>query len=65
MRRDEGLITRQAMELVVEGTRPRGRPKLRRLDKVNADLKEVNARVIDAQDRVRWKSKIKVPDPRA
>lgn len=30
----------------------------------NEDLKEVNAGVIDAQDRNRYKSKIKAYDPR-
>lgn len=33
------------MVLVAEETRLRGRPRLRRLDRVNANLKEVNGQV--------------------
>ena len=53
------------MELVLDGTRPRGRPKLRWLDRINADLKEISAQIVDAQDRVRWKNKIRIVDPKS
>lgn len=40
------------MNLVVERTRPRGRPKLRWLDEINVDLKDISAQVADTQNRV-------------
>lgn len=52
----------QVMELVVKETRPKGRPKLRQLDMVSADLKEVNVQVLDAQDVFKSRNKIKMPD---
>lgn len=38
--------------------------KVRWLNEINADLKEVSVRVVDAQDRVKWKSSIRAPGPR-
>lgn len=52
-RKDGIHMTSQAIKLVVEGTRPRERPKMRWLGRINADLNGVSAQVVDAQDTVR------------
>lgn len=46
MGRDKCHITCQTRELVVKGTIPRGRPKLRWLDRIKVDLKEVSAQEV-------------------
>ncbi len=39
-RREEDYLAKRVMSLEVEGKRPRGRPSLRWVDKIKADLKE-------------------------
>lgn len=55
-------------ETLNERIRPNGRTKLRWLDKMKADLKEVYADIGDTQERVKWRGKIEVlnaiPKPR-
>lgn len=58
MKRERSKITRQAMELLDERTRTRGRSKLRWCQ--TADLKEILG---DAQIRVKWTNKIAMSDP--
>ncbi|VDM78837.1 unnamed protein product [Strongylus vulgaris] len=41
-RRNENHITRMAMSLEFAGKRPRGRPKMRWMDSIKADLKELS-----------------------
>ena len=50
------------LELVVEGKRPKRKPKLRWLDKLKADLKEVSAKVRNTQDKVKCRNMIAMPD---
>lgn len=52
MTRGKCHITRQAIELLVEGTRLEGRLTLKWLDKIKTVFK-VLAQIADAQDRVR------------
>lgn len=52
------------MDLVAKWTRPSGRTNLKWLDRVPKDLKEVNARAVDAKSSVKWKSIFKITDPR-
>ena len=45
-------------ELQVEGTRPRGRPRMTWNECVANDMKELGLRKEDAQDRTRWRGLI-------
>jgi hypothetical protein len=63
-RREEDHLVKRAMDLVVEGKRPRGRPNLRWMDKIKAELKESGLTERDALDRAKWKGKIRPADPR-
>lgn len=47
------------MSLVIDETRPRARPKMILLDRINANLKDMS----NAEDRVGWKNAIKTVDP--
>lgn len=51
------------MKLMVEGTIPRGRLKLRWLDNIKVDLKKEAMQLGDAEDIANWRNKIAVPDP--
>lgn len=55
MRRDKCNITHQAMALIVTRNRLITRPKLRWLDKIKEELKEVSAHVGDTQERESWR----------
>lgn len=63
LRRPEDHLVRKALMMQVPGTRPRGRPKLRWQDKINADLRSLGLREEDTSDRQTWKSKIRRADP--
>lgn len=55
-----------AMKLVVGGARPGRRPKLRWVDRLNADtIKKRFAQVVVAQDKVNWKSKTGLADSKS
>jgi len=62
-RRPEDHLVRKALEMEVPGRRPRGRPKLRWLDKISADLTSLGLSREDTLDRQTWKSKIRSADP--
>ena len=51
MRRDETHITRSTK---VAGTRPRGRPKMRWLDRLKGDMRIYDINPEMATDRKRW-----------
>ena len=54
-RKAEEDWVKRCRELVVEGTRPRGRPKKSWMDVVNSDLRRLNITREDAQDRSAWR----------
>ncbi|MBN3284275.1 PMS1 protein, partial [Polyodon spathula] len=47
----------------IDGQHPRGRPKQRWQDTINADMKISSLRPNEAQDRAKWRSKIRRADP--
>lgn len=57
MRGDKCHIAHEGMNLVIEETRPRGRPRIRWLDKLKTDLKEASARAGNAQNKARREPK--------
>ena len=63
MRREEQHVAREVMDMVVDGTRRRGRPKTRWKDCVGDDMRERGIREEWAQDRRRWKRLIRNGDP--
>ena len=52
-----------ALLLVVKGTRPRGKPKMRWKDNINADLMVAGLTEADALDGARWKRGVTRADP--
>ena len=57
MRRDETHITKSTLRTTVTGTRPRGRPKMRWLDRLKSDI---NLEIVT--DRKRWAVMVKNVD---
>ncbi|KAF7641470.1 hypothetical protein LDENG_00280470 [Lucifuga dentata] len=51
------------LRLELPGRRPRGRPKRRFMDAVKEDMKLVDVREEEAEDRVRWRQMICCGDP--
>ena len=62
MRRDETHITKSKLRTTVTGTRPRGRPKMRWLDKLKNDMRIYGINPEMATDRKRWAVKVKNVD---
>ena len=54
MRRDETHITKSTIRTTVTGTRPRGRPNMRWLDKLKRDMRTYGINPEMATDRERW-----------
>jgi len=65
LRREEDYVGRRMMELQVQGSRGRGRPKRRWQDRVNEDLKEKGMSRGLVCDRVSWKQMVRNSDPAA
>ena len=63
MRREEDHVCKRTMNMEVQGTRKRGRPKMRWRDAVNRDMREKNVSERMAQDRRRWRRLIANSDP--
>ena len=63
VRREEESCERQVMDMEVDGTRRRGRPKLRWRDCVSADCRDKNLDARAAETRTRWPRLIKNSDP--
>ena len=56
-------IAGAAYNVGVDGQRPRGRPKQRWQDTINADMKTIHLRPDDAFNRVKWRGMIRRADP--
>ena len=53
-RRDEDNVAKSALNTRIDGSCPRGRPKLRWMDRLNDDMKKNNIRSEWASDRESW-----------
>ena len=62
MRRDETHITKCTLRTTVMGTRPRGRPKIRWLDRLKSDMRIYGINPEMATDRKRWSVMVKNVD---
>src|SRR6218665_3619023 len=63
MRREDGCCIKRIMNAEVYGRRSRGRQKKRWRDKIQEDLKTLNLKKEDADDRNKWRRRIRVADP--
>ena len=59
MRREETHITRSTLNMTVMGTRPRGHPKMRWLDRLKSDMRIYGINPEMATDRERWAVMVK------
>ncbi|KFD62148.1 hypothetical protein M514_25633 [Trichuris suis] len=62
-REDNHPAKRLLLHTEIEGKRPRGRPKLRWMDKVHTDLKQLRLIPDEALDRCKWKNSTRAADP--
>ena len=62
MRREETHITRSTLNMTVMGTRPRGRPNMRWLDRLKSDMRIYGINPEMATDRERWAVMVKNVD---
>ena len=62
-RMEDGNEVRRTMEVVVEGRRSRGRPKLRWIDNIKKDMELHDLTDLDVFDRAQWRKRIQTPDP--
>ncbi|XP_063585426.1 uncharacterized protein LOC134762814 [Penaeus indicus] len=62
-RREEGHPAKVAMESIVPGRRPRGRPKKRWRDNVKEDMSHFDVRPEEALERKIWRRKTRAADP--
>ena len=62
MRREETHITRSTLSMRVTGTRSRGRPKMRRFDRLKSDMRIYGINPEMANDRGRWAVMVKNVD---
>lgn len=63
VRRGKGSITRQAMDLMVDETKREGKTEVAGPNKCG--FEETSAQGVDARDRVMWKSKTRIVDPKS
>ncbi|XP_050534488.1 uncharacterized protein LOC126901782 [Daktulosphaira vitifoliae] len=64
MRREELEAIRTVIAMNVEGRRGRGRPKKRWKDANECDMRTADVSVDDVGDRVKWKFRIRMGDPK-
>ncbi|KAK6741571.1 hypothetical protein RB195_009438 [Necator americanus] len=62
LRREEDSVAKTALKLDVSGVRPRGRPKIRWLDRVKLDMIDARLCTTDAMDRTKWKTRSRKAD---
>ena len=58
-RRDDDKVTKSVLNTQTEGSRPRGRPKLKWMDRLNDDMKKNNIRPEWSSDRERERAGLK------
>uniref|UniRef100_W5NL76 ribonuclease H n=1 Tax=Lepisosteus oculatus TaxID=7918 RepID=W5NL76_LEPOC len=63
LRSNDTSMAKTALELKVEGRRPRGRPFTRWLDRLKDDVCLAKVTCRDAADRMKWKNRCKQADP--
>ena len=54
-RRDDSHMTRTVMDMLVEGVRPRGIPKLRYMDTIRRDIKKNGLTDVNIRERKNWR----------
>ena len=59
-RRDSQEDIRKVCEMEIDGNRPRGRPKQRWSDTINADLRWLDLDSSDVEDQSRWRSLVEL-----
>ncbi|EYB83101.1 hypothetical protein Y032_0342g3016 [Ancylostoma ceylanicum] len=57
------MLTKSAMNITVEGRRPRGRPKTRWLDRIEEDMRLLKLTDEDAFNQGKWRNHTKNADP--
>ena len=63
MRREDTNVAKHVTTMKVEGKRPRGRPRLRWMDRVRSDLKQHQLDPKFAQNREGWRKAVMAIDP--
>ena len=63
LRRDDTNVAKHVTTMTVGGKRPRGRPKLRWIDRVQSDLRHHQLDPKLAQDREAWRNAVMAIDP--
>ncbi|EYC05373.1 hypothetical protein Y032_0082g1543 [Ancylostoma ceylanicum] len=63
LRSDDNSVTKSAMNITVEGRRPRGRPKTRWLDRIEEDMRLLKLTDEDAFNRGKWLNHTRNADP--
>ncbi|KIH44030.1 hypothetical protein ANCDUO_25956 [Ancylostoma duodenale] len=64
LRSDDSSVAKSAMNITVEGRRPRGRPKTRWLDRIEDDMRLLGLNVDDVFDQRKWHNRTRNADPR-
>ena len=64
MRREDTNVAKHVTTMKVGGKRPRGRPRLRWMDRVRSDLKQHQLDPKLAQNREAWRNKVMAIDLR-
>ena len=63
LRRDDTNVSKHVTTMTVGGKRPRGRPKLRWIDRVKSDLRHHQLYPKLAQDQEAWRNAVMAIDP--
>ena len=63
VRSSEHSVASTAMRLNPQGRRPRGRPKMRWMDRIKEDMRNVKVTTEDAHDRAKWRRTCRKADP--
>ncbi|KIH43612.1 hypothetical protein ANCDUO_26378 [Ancylostoma duodenale] len=60
---DDNSVAKSAMNITVDGRRPRGRPKTRWLDRIAEDMRVPKLTEEDAFNRRKWRNQTRYADP--